>query len=364
MSDLVPATSAPKHKCLPSEACIIHLSDIGRCFHTFPKGMFNAQFTPPALPLFVARYCAAHPLYWQWTTKGGPNAGKTFKVPTVPTHCSKGSPKAISWLVNAFHSFKAHLTPSVLVPKPLLQIYQSNMVLHLRAQLHAHSSSDTTPPSLQPVAPGAAPSTLNPEKAVLRSQAMSPPPSAHPTSDDTSLVESLKALYASAISQVAALEVELVVFRSNPQAPSAHSIPSVGTSLTSATPSILSQLLQALFLLQSNPHACNLTYWLHPPYHLTYSSAFPPARIWKWHQPVTPKLKLYGLFRALHHYHLYLYGVKHLFIEVDAKLKVSSCLTLNPFMFLPYIIKDLMHSLTISQQKKNMKKASKMLKKR
>ncbi|KAF9243580.1 hypothetical protein BU15DRAFT_72241 [Melanogaster broomeanus] len=160
------------------------------------------------------------PLYWQWTTKNGPNAGKTFKVPTIPTHCPKGSCKAISWLVNAFHSFKAHLTPSVLhdgkVPKPLLQIYQSNM----------------------PVAPGAAPSTLNPEKAVLHSQAMSPPPSAHPISDDTSLVESLKALYASAISWIAALEAELAVFHSNPQALLAQPIPSVGTSLTSATPSL------------------------------------------------------------------------------------------------------------------------------
>ncbi|KIO04186.1 hypothetical protein M404DRAFT_26398 [Pisolithus tinctorius Marx 270] len=32
-----------------------------------------------------------------------------------------------------------------------------------------------------------------------------------------------------------------------------------------------------------------------------------------------PKLKLYGLFRALHHYHLYLYSVCHLWVEVDAK---------------------------------------------
>jgi transposase InsO family protein len=32
-----------------------------------------------------------------------------------------------------------------------------------------------------------------------------------------------------------------------------------------------------------------------------------------------PKLELYGLFRALRHYRLFLYGVKHLWIEVDAK---------------------------------------------
>ena len=32
-----------------------------------------------------------------------------------------------------------------------------------------------------------------------------------------------------------------------------------------------------------------------------------------------PKLELYGLFRALHHYRLFLYGVKNLHVEVDAK---------------------------------------------
>ncbi|KAF9236819.1 hypothetical protein BU15DRAFT_63652 [Melanogaster broomeanus] len=191
MSDLAPATSAIKHKCLPSEACIIRLSDIGRHFHTFPKGTFSAQFAPPALPLFVTRYCAAHPLYWQWTTKNGLNAGKTFKVPTVSTHCSKGSPKATLWLINVFHSFKAHLAPLV----------------------------------------------LHDGKAVLCSPAMSPPPPAHPFSDDTSLIKSLKALYASAISQITILEAELVALCSNPEASSAHSIPPVNTSLTSAAPS-------------------------------------------------------------------------------------------------------------------------------
>ncbi|KAF9231012.1 hypothetical protein BU15DRAFT_82927 [Melanogaster broomeanus] len=192
MSDLAPATSVPKHKCLPSEADIIHLSDIGRHFQTFPKGTFSARLAPPTLPLFVAHYYAAHPLYWQWTTKDGPNAAKTFKVPTVPTHCPKGFPKA-SLLQGA---------------------------------------------SCSPVTPGAAPSTLNLEKAVLRSPAMSPPPSTHPISNDTSLVKSLKALYALAISQITALEVELEVFRSNPQATSGHPIPSVGTLLTSAAPSL------------------------------------------------------------------------------------------------------------------------------
>ncbi|KAF9240490.1 hypothetical protein BU15DRAFT_74073 [Melanogaster broomeanus] len=241
MSDLVPATSAIKHKCLSSEACIIHLSDIGRHCHTFPKGTFSARFAPPALPLFVTRYCAVHPLYWQWTTKSGPNAGKTFKVPAIPTHCSKGSPKAISWLVNVFHSFKAHLAPSALcdgkVPKPLLQTYQSNMVLHLRAQLRAHSLSDTTPPSLQPVVPGVAPPTLNPEKAVLHSPVMSPPPPAHPFSNDASLIKSLKALYASAVSKTIALEAELAALCSTLEASSAHSIPPVTALLTSAAPS-------------------------------------------------------------------------------------------------------------------------------
>lgn len=32
-----------------------------------------------------------------------------------------------------------------------------------------------------------------------------------------------------------------------------------------------------------------------------------------------PKLKLYGLFRALHAYHLYIIGIKQLVVEVNAK---------------------------------------------
>ena len=33
-----------------------------------------------------------------------------------------------------------------------------------------------------------------------------------------------------------------------------------------------------------------------------------------------PKLELYGLFRALRHYRLYLIGVKNLHVEVDARI--------------------------------------------
>ena len=32
-----------------------------------------------------------------------------------------------------------------------------------------------------------------------------------------------------------------------------------------------------------------------------------------------PKLELYGLYRALHHFQLYIIGVRNLIIEVDAK---------------------------------------------
>jgi len=34
--------------------------------------------------------------------KAGPNAGKSFNVPTVPTSCPKDSPKAVHWIVLIF----------------------------------------------------------------------------------------------------------------------------------------------------------------------------------------------------------------------------------------------------------------------
>ncbi|KIJ10210.1 hypothetical protein PAXINDRAFT_16779 [Paxillus involutus ATCC 200175] len=214
MSDLVPAFSAPKHKCLPFEACTIQLSDIGRHFHAFPKGTFCARFTPPAPPPFVMCFYATHPLYWQWTTKTGPNAGKSFKVPTVPTHCPKGSPKAIFWLVNTFHSFKAHLAPSVLqgnkVPKLLLHLYQSNMVLHMRTQMRAQPPSDPIPITSQLPQPQRSPlKTLSPLDAVLHSPPTITPPISTSSSAVSSELESIKRLYAMQVAITVNLQAEL-----------------------------------------------------------------------------------------------------------------------------------------------------------
>ena len=73
-------------------------------------------------------------------TKAGPNAGKTFSVPTIPISCGKNSPKAIQWMVSSFHAFKSQLTAQALHPKTgwvlptYVKLYQSNMLLHLRTQ--------------------------------------------------------------------------------------------------------------------------------------------------------------------------------------------------------------------------------------
>ncbi|KAN0087773.1 hypothetical protein V8E55_006394 [Tylopilus felleus] len=73
-----------------------------------------------------------------WTTKGGPNQGKTFSIATIPIICDKEASKAIWWIVSLFHSFKAHLNPSALdsetdrVFPAIMKFYQSNMLLHFR----------------------------------------------------------------------------------------------------------------------------------------------------------------------------------------------------------------------------------------
>ncbi|KAF9242401.1 hypothetical protein BU15DRAFT_72927 [Melanogaster broomeanus] len=143
-----------------------------------------------------------------------PNAGKMFRVPTIPTHCPKGSPKAISWMVNVFHSFKAHLQPSVLIngniPTPILHTYQSNMVLHLRMQLRLHSTQKSTNVLLQQDAP--TPTQIL-EMTVLCSPSHPSPPTPTPTQTPTTSTKSdldvMMALYASAISQIKALKKEI-----------------------------------------------------------------------------------------------------------------------------------------------------------
>ncbi|KAI6027246.1 hypothetical protein EDC04DRAFT_2605891 [Pisolithus marmoratus] len=98
--------------------------------------MFKACFTPPALPQFVLAYFASNPSTWTWTTKDGPNKGKSFQVPTIPITCDKAAPKAIHWMVATFHLYKAHLNPIAIdkdsgrVKQGWLRLYQNNMCPH------------------------------------------------------------------------------------------------------------------------------------------------------------------------------------------------------------------------------------------
>jgi len=157
-SPLGQSSSPPKHQCSPSSPCTIRLSEIGKCWHAFPKGSFKARFAPPAVPRSVLHHFDTHPFFWSWTTKAGPNAGKSFAVPTVPTSCPKDSPKAIQWVISIFHAFKAQLAPQALDPETgrvlpsYVKIYQSNMLMHLRAQ-RAHPKASKPPPSPAPRAP-------------------------------------------------------------------------------------------------------------------------------------------------------------------------------------------------------------------
>jgi len=122
------------------DPCAILLSEIGKHYHSFPKGTFCAQFIPPTIPHSVLQHLAAHPQTWSWMTRAGPSTGKSFQVPTVPIVCRKDSPKAIQWLVSAFHSFKSQLIAQALSPetgrvlRAYVQLYQNNMLLHLHAQ--------------------------------------------------------------------------------------------------------------------------------------------------------------------------------------------------------------------------------------
>jgi len=152
--------SPPKHQCSSTSTCTILLSEIGKYYHAFPKGSFRSRFAPPAIPRSVLHHLDAHPFYWSWTMKAGPNAGKSFAVPTVPTSCPKDSPKAVHWMVSIFHAFKAQLAPQALdqetgrVLPAYVKLYQNNMLMHIRAQ-RAHSRVGKTSPASAP--PRAAP---------------------------------------------------------------------------------------------------------------------------------------------------------------------------------------------------------------
>ena len=106
----------------------------------FPK------VVPPSLPEFVLEYFVAHPFSWLWTTRAGPNKGKSVSVPHIPTNCSSAAHRAVRWTVDLFHSFKAHLSPGALdsqgwVPPPLLRMYHNNMLRHYHCQAVGCSGS-------------------------------------------------------------------------------------------------------------------------------------------------------------------------------------------------------------------------------
>ena len=133
-------TPPPKHSCSLSSPCLIRLSQVGKCYHAFPKGTFKACFAPPAIPCHVLQHLAKSPPTWTWTTRAGPRAGKSFQVPLVPTACGRDSPKAIQWIVTIFHAFKAQLAPQAIsqetgqVLPSYVKLYQNNMLMHLRSQ--------------------------------------------------------------------------------------------------------------------------------------------------------------------------------------------------------------------------------------
>ena len=139
-----------------------------------PKGSLKLCYAPPSIPKFVLEYFRSHPFYWLWVTKAGPNAGKSFHVPHIPTHCARTAHRAVRWTVDLFHSFKAHLSSASLdsqgcVPTPLLQIYHNNILLHFRCQLASTSGSPSQPP-LQP------PGGLPPSSAAAATKTLAAPP--------------------------------------------------------------------------------------------------------------------------------------------------------------------------------------------
>jgi hypothetical protein len=147
-----------KHKCMANQPCPILLSDIGRVFHTMPKGYLKLRYSLPSLPKFVMDHYNAHPFSWSWTTRSGPNEGKSFSVPHIPTHCKKSDHRAVRWTVDLFHSFKAHLSPAALdekgrVLKPIVRIFRNNMLIHYHRQSALSKAASTRAPPPLPNPP-------------------------------------------------------------------------------------------------------------------------------------------------------------------------------------------------------------------
>ncbi|KAI6028184.1 hypothetical protein EDC04DRAFT_2605751 [Pisolithus marmoratus] len=151
-----------KHCCSMTEPCPICLSDVGRQYHSFPKGTFKAHFMPPIFPKFVLHHFASHQPIWTWMTKDGPNKGKSFQVPTIPIVCEKTAPHTVHWVVVVFHSFKTHLNPVTIdadtgkVHQGWIHLYQNNLYVHLQSLLKVPPPL-TTKPSPQPLQPTGTP---------------------------------------------------------------------------------------------------------------------------------------------------------------------------------------------------------------
>ena len=98
---------------------------------------------------------------WMWTTRASPRAGKSFQVPSVPTACSKDSPRAIQWIISIFHAFKAQLAPQAIsletgqVLPDYVKLYQNNMLVHLQSQqAQSKAKVKPTPPQTMRPLPG------------------------------------------------------------------------------------------------------------------------------------------------------------------------------------------------------------------
>ncbi|KAF8546139.1 hypothetical protein OG21DRAFT_1528025 [Imleria badia] len=104
---------------IPEERSHIDLHDHPLLDNGCEIHIFNAhrlwilRYSPPSIPHSVVRSFANQPFKWSWTTKAGPNIGKSFSVPTIPILCGNGATKSLCWTVSLFHSFKSNLNSDV-----------------------------------------------------------------------------------------------------------------------------------------------------------------------------------------------------------------------------------------------------------
>ena len=114
--------------------CTISVYEVGKFFHTFPKGFFKSQCIPPSLPKVIIDTYIKKPSSWSFKTK----TGKTFQVPTLPTFSPKGADTFTRFCSTLFFDFKSKVDKKFLkdsrIPKPFVQLYINNMVLHFKTQ--------------------------------------------------------------------------------------------------------------------------------------------------------------------------------------------------------------------------------------